>query len=502
MIEEVLLCASGPAAGNASLGSLSLNDIQTGTSVFSLKQTGAGRNGLALVESKGGQGGFVLCLQSEKALLQSYSFQKDQTLTKMVLPEKMCCIAVDKSGQYAACGTVNGRIYLWEIPSGVLFNSWEAHYRKVTALRFTDDGAALVSGSEDSAMHLWEISSLVDNQLSFEIPSPYCSFTAHTLTITDIIVGLGTFPLCRIMSSSLDSSVKVWDLKSKSILSTFSFPSPITTLAWDRTERIFFASSLKGNVHRINLYRKRQDRIQTLALEAVGGGAANGEHVQIATLDGETARLISVGEPVTCMSMTINSNNLLLGLESGLVNVYDVTSHQLLRSITTHKGQPIVMVGSMIKPFDLMGHIEIGETSTSREDLPIRSILPFQRIRDPRAREAHDVSILLPPSNTVPLTSYDNILSDIMREHTSFTREEAPTKDSSDGLRDRVSELEAEVSRLRGQLSQAKNINDTMWETLAQKVLVTNSDSGPNSNSEQDMIPLEDGNATRKRARV
>jgi pre-rRNA-processing protein IPI3 len=154
--------------------------------------------------------------------------------------------------------------------------------------------------------------SLVDNQQPFELPASYCSFTAHTLTITDIIVGLGPFPLCRIMSSSLDSSVKVgdqakfprrkllnwlqvWDLKSKSILSTFAFPSPITTIAWDRTERVFFAASPKGSVHRVNLFRKRQDRMQVFAMEALGGGAANGEHVQISTLDGETTRLISIG---------------------------------------------------------------------------------------------------------------------------------------------------------------------------------------------------------------
>jgi hypothetical protein len=35
--------------------------------------------------------------------------------SKMVLPEKMCSIAVDKQGQYAACGTMNGRVYLWEV---------------------------------------------------------------------------------------------------------------------------------------------------------------------------------------------------------------------------------------------------------------------------------------------------------------------------------------------------------------------------------------------------
>jgi pre-rRNA-processing protein IPI3 len=99
----------------------------------------------------------------------------------------------------------------------------------------------------------------------------------------------------------------------------------------------------------------------------------------------------------------------------------------------------------------------------------------------------------------IPLSTQADIMTDIMCEHASFTREETVT-DSSNALRDRVSELESEVSRLRGQLSQAKNINDTMWETLAQKLIVPNSQSTPDEN----MIPLEEeeGSATRKRARV
>lgn len=76
MLEEVLFCASGLAPANASLGSISLNNIQTGNSVFSIKQTGSGRNGVAIVESNGSLGGVMLCVQSEKAILQVYSFQK------------------------------------------------------------------------------------------------------------------------------------------------------------------------------------------------------------------------------------------------------------------------------------------------------------------------------------------------------------------------------------------------------------------------------------------
>lgn len=101
------------------------------------------------------------------------------------------------------------------------------------------------------------------------------------------------------------------------------------------------------------------------------------------------------------MSISINAINLLVGTESGLIHIYDTLSHQLIRTITNHKGQPIIRLKSIIKPNDLTGHIRIGETSGSREDIPIRPVMPFQRVRDPKARENHEVMVLLPPRNLV-----------------------------------------------------------------------------------------------------
>lgn len=42
--------------------------------------------------------------------------------------------------------------------SGILYNAWDAHYRQVNVLRFTNDGSALVSGSDDSAVNVWSVS--------------------------------------------------------------------------------------------------------------------------------------------------------------------------------------------------------------------------------------------------------------------------------------------------------------------------------------------------------
>lgn len=40
-------------------------------------------------------------------------------------------------------------------------------------------------------------------------PAPFATLSDHTLAVTDVRVGLGTFPHCRVMTASMDSTVKV-----------------------------------------------------------------------------------------------------------------------------------------------------------------------------------------------------------------------------------------------------------------------------------------------------
>ena len=50
---------------------------------------------------------------------------------------------------------------------------------------------------------------LIDDEGQNELPTPYCIFSDHTLPVTDIICGMGLFPTCRVLTSSVDHSVKV-----------------------------------------------------------------------------------------------------------------------------------------------------------------------------------------------------------------------------------------------------------------------------------------------------
>ncbi|KAG5721339.1 Pre-rRNA-processing protein IPI3 [Termitomyces sp. T112] len=486
-LQESVLCSTAAASSSAGPGTISLHDIQTGTVLASFKQTNASPNCTAFVETRNAQGGFILSAQPDKSILNVYNFQKDQISLKIVLPEKLTCIAMDPRGTYCAGGTAQGRIYFWEVASGILYHSWDAHYRQVTVLRFTPDGSALISGSEDSGVSVWSVSRLIDDETQNELPLPYCTLTDHTLPITDIVCGIGSFPKGRLLTSSVDHSVKLWDLSSQTLLTTFQFPRSISSLAWDVTERIFMAASRDGSIHQVNLFRQRDTKSGGQFTEAVGGAGVNdiirvGEEGR----EAQKRRLISVDQPIMALCISLTSSHLLVGTENGLIHIYDIPSHQLLRTITTHKGFVITHLATMLKPPDLIGHINlnlcVGSAADAKDIIPVKHVSPFQRMRDPKTREAHDVALLLPPQKMVLEDDWSYDAEEFLRDHAFFVQPSGTvTTPGTDNLtlKSKVEDLEAEVARLREQLGKAKSVNNMMWDTIVQRALHQESGDEP-----------------------
>ncbi|KAI0675497.1 WD40 repeat-like protein [Trametes maxima] len=513
-LNESILCATAPSASGSGPGALSLHDIQTGTSLASWKQTSANTHCTVVVQSRDGQGGFALAAQQDKSIMNVYNFQKDQLALKIVLPEKLTAIASDPRGKYCAGATAQGRIFLWEIASGIMYNSWDAHYRQINVLRFTQDAAALLAGSEDSGVSVWSVPRLLDEGLQHELPAPHCTFTDHTLPVTDIVCGAGSFPSCRILTASVDHTVKLWDPASKTLLTTFYFPQPIKCASWDPTERLFFAASADGSIHQVNLFRQREDKFSRAAMEAVGGAGVS-DVIRINDVDPKDAkkRLISVGEPVTTMTISLTGSMLLVGTASGLIHTYDIASHQLLRTLSAHKGMSITHISTMLRPPDLIGHISLtlssGTTGDAGENIPVRPVAPFQRIRDAKAREAHDALLMLPHDSTPTGMFFSYSREELIRDHAFFVQPSTASPEATGiSLQTRVSELESEVTRLREQLSKAKGINDTMWETVVQRIVAEGREKGQVEGREHsvtvggDATELTEGGRPRKRNRT
>ncbi|PIL25003.1 hypothetical protein GSI_12891 [Ganoderma sinense ZZ0214-1] len=358
-------------------------------------------------------------------------------------------------------------------------------------------------------------SRLLDDSLQNELPTPYCNLTDHTLPVTDIVCGIGSFPSCRILTASLDHTVKLWDPASKSLLTTFYFPQPISCVAWDVSERLFFAASTDGSIHQVNLFRQREDKFSR-AMEAVGGAGAS-DVIRINDTDPAAARkrLIAVGEAITTLAISLTSSMLLAGTTTGLVHVYDIASHQLLRTLSSHKGTQITHLATMLRPPDLVGHVSFSLTvgggggggggGETKEGILVRPIAPFQRIRDGKAREAHEVPVLLPQIETSTTSFFGYSREELIKDHTYFVKPSGAGPEANGmSLQTQVTELENEVARLREQLGKAKGINDAMWETVVQKLV--SEDKGKKNEGGVPMVEDEaeqrEGGRRRKRNRT
>jgi hypothetical protein len=82
-------------------------------------------------------------------------------------------------------------------------------------------------------------------------------------------------------------------------------------------------------------------------------------------------------------------------------------SHQLLRTISTHKGMSISHLATMFKPPDLIGHVslDVGSFSDAKDVIPVRPVVPFYRVKDAKARDAHEVTMMLPVQVKVRVSS-------------------------------------------------------------------------------------------------
>ncbi|KAI1312296.1 Pre-rRNA-processing protein ipi3 [Mortierella claussenii] len=391
MFVELALTSSSDAAD----GTAYLWNLHTGSVLGSFKQNISPLQSLALVNNPRNLGSLFLSAQADKGMMHVYHFQKDQVFMKFPLPDKIVCLAVSNRGTYCAGGTESGRIHIWEIATGILHRTFDAHYKKITVLRFSSDDTVMFSGSEDAVVHVWTVNSLLDDSQT-DSPAPHYSWTDHTLSITDVQCGIGRFHGARVVTSSLDHTCKLWDLSTGTLLTTFLFPTKILALALDPAERYFLAASgtpaaTSATAHEADyliyqamLYKAKHTQQGYTTMESVDGDAGL-EQIGLGGAKRNGTRggdLVFRGHhhPITRLALNFDGSALVSGDSKGHLMVWDVASRQMVRDIKQHKGA-ISSIHTLFQPADLY-------SNTTLSDKPkISPITPFKRIPQSRLGE-------------------------------------------------------------------------------------------------------------------
>ncbi|GAA5825368.1 hypothetical protein JCM10212_004092 [Sporobolomyces blumeae] len=203
------------------------------------------RKSVAWVNASNGQGPLLVALAGKdgRQTVLAWSVERETPIQRLVPPVRLNCLETSPDGHYLAGGTLDGRVFLWEISTGTLVATLDAHYRAISCLAFTHDGAALVTASEDAGVSVWSMGKILTST-PLSPATPFSTLSDHTLSITSVVVGTGAFPRSRIFTSSLDGTVKVWDISTtpSTLLTTFQFANPVEHLDVDPLERFLFVS--------------------------------------------------------------------------------------------------------------------------------------------------------------------------------------------------------------------------------------------------------------------
>jgi len=115
-------------------------------------------------------------------------------------------------------------------------------------------------------------------------------------------------------------------------------------------------------------------------------------------------------------------------------------------------------------------------TTDAKDVIPVRPIQPFQRIKDAKSRDIHEVTIVLPAARSEHGLKYSE--EELLEDYTFFVYgRNVESEDVPPSTNARVQELEVEVTGLKEQLGKAKAINDTMWQSVVRELMESNEQS-------------------------
>lgn len=409
-------------------------DLQTGAHASTYKKSSSPRHGLFVSKKR------LYALQNQQAYLLTYNHDKESSCQKIILPEKLHCISVSPNETYlAAAAADTGRMLIWELASGNLVFEQESHYQGIKCIEWVQDESFLLTGGDDARVMCWRV---VDLVTSTDIVQPVYSWSEHTLPITDIKIGYGSALEARIYTASEDQTVRIWDLRSGLLLTTFVLDYKVYSMCVDPAERVIYTGLENGDIKLINLYYINE---KSGLLESRGGAK------QIVTADGPGELNGNHTSLVACLCLSFDASLLISGDIGGNVYVWDLAAKQVSRKLKQHKG-PISAIFTLTR-----------EKSSAVEE----PLLPlFKRMKDNDAVKRHDLLMNIPMNEEEHKNDDDNDMLAELKTIASQSQQFGGN-DSISALQAKNQELEQELEQMYNHFNKLRGAHDQLWKLHA-----------------------------------
>ena len=433
MDEVVFYIAQGDPADKHSQESYGyVTSIHSSKQYASYRQADSHINGTAITGI--GPGERIFTAVPNKALINVYSWGKESVDQRIPIPEALTCITLinhpngsnsdnDDNQLYKlpnyrvpwllAGGSKSGKLYIWELSSGNLLCVRDAHYQGITTIKGSSCGTFLITGGEDARCLVWNLAELIsiydksDHQVK-----PYWQITDNTLPLTDLCLNdTHNINDLKLYTTSEDSTVRIYDIVTKSLLTTFILPSSAECITKDPANRALYVGLNNGLVRSIPLYSINS---HTSVLESIGGMN------KIITVDADPnlketfvahQQKTKTGDDkpvvVTKLTISFDGTSIISGDSEGRVFVSDIVTKQVVKSFTPCNS-PIAYIAVETVPDDFVNNLATS-TTTNKADKKHRMIPQFKRVLASTNSEEHQIFLDIPGKTTATTNATGNI---------------------------------------------------------------------------------------------
>jgi len=211
-------------------------------------------------------------------------------------------------------GTAEGRLILWEVCTGRQIFTQASHLQPVTCLATTT--SHLITGSEDSNVHIWSIPSLLSLASANENHEPIQSLSNHRAAIIALAVGHSSSNNNIVLSASKDNTCIVWNYHTGTLLRTFLLHSTPLCATLEVCDRAAYIGFEDGSIQLIDFFsnKPKVNPLYDTALQSTP--------VQVDSAPWDASRAGAVGS-VQCLDLSYDGTSLLSGHTSGKVIKWD-----------------------------------------------------------------------------------------------------------------------------------------------------------------------------------
>lgn len=287
-----------------------------------------------------------------------YATGKEKPVSRSFGHEGVQCLTASPCGRFLIGGFESGTLAVWLIQSGELVAVREgAHFQAVKVVKFSADGQLIATAGDDALVKVWRFAELGSKEALY-------TFSGHSQSITGLYFSLSSCGgVGRLVSCSLDASVRLYDLVDGQVLAEVKFPSALTSVVMDACELCLYAGSVDGSIYALEMCPLQQSL--PTALKTHSG-------------------------PVSCLAWSVEEGALISGgAEDGIVAFWDAQTRQLLKTLSIGKGNGITGLAIQMKADPL--HNTLITTSYA-------NLVPFKRLGSALSSTSSSVPLKAPIS--------------------------------------------------------------------------------------------------------